>query len=88
MKARSGFVLRNVVGEHILMPTGDNMSVFQGAVVFNDVAALVWEKLQEPVAREDLLQAILNEFEVEPSVASADLDALIETLRTHGLIED
>ena len=41
MKARSGFVLRNVVGEHILMPTGDNMSVFQGAVVFNDVAALV-----------------------------------------------
>ena len=47
MKAKPGFVLRNVMDEYILMPTGDNVGVFNGAVLFNKVAAVVWEKLQK-----------------------------------------
>ncbi len=88
MKASPGFVLRNVVDEYILMPTGDNIGKFNGTVLLNEVSAFVWEKLQSPISREDLLKAILNEFEVEKTVASKDLDALLETLRGYGVIED
>ena len=88
MKANPGFVLRNVVGEYVLMPTGDNISKFQGTVLLNEVSALVWEKLQSPVSKEDLLKAVLDEFEVEKAVASADLDVLLETLRGYNLIVD
>ena len=88
MKANPGFVLRNVVGEYVLMPTGDNIGKFQGTVLLNEVSALVWEKLQSPVSKEDLLKAVLDEFEVEKAVASADLDALLETLRGYNLIVD
>ena len=88
MKAKQGFVLRNVVDEYILMPTGDMIGEFNGTVLLNDVSAFVWEKLQNPVSREDLLTAILEEFEVEKSVAAADLDALLATLKEYGVIED
>ena len=88
MKAKPGFILRNVVDEYILMPTGDNIGQFNGTVLLNEVSALVWEKLQNPVSREDLLKAILDEFEVEKAVASADLDNLLATLRGYGVIED
>ena len=88
MKAKPGFVLRNVVDEYILMPTGDNIGKFNGTVLLNEVSALVWEKLQNPVSKDDLLKAILDEFEVEKAVASADLDALLSTLRGYGVIED
>ncbi len=88
MKAKQGFVLRNVVDEHILMPTGDNIAKFSGTVLLNDVSAFVWEKLQNPVSRDDLLRAILDEYEVEKAVASADLDALLATFREYGVIED
>lgn len=88
MKAKSGFILRNVVDEYILMPTGDNIGRFNGTVLLNEVSALVWEKLQNPVSREDLIQAILDEFEVEKAVAAADLDALLEKLKDFGVIED
>ena len=84
MKAKPGFVLRNVVDEHILMPTGDMIGKFNGTVLLNDVSAFVWEKLQNPVSRDDLLRAILDEFEVEKAVASADLDALLATLKEFG----
>jgi len=88
MKAKPGFVLRHVVDEYILMPTGDNIGKFNGTVLLNEVSAFIWEKLQNPISREDLLKAILDEFEVEKAVAAADLDALLETLRGYGIIED
>ena len=88
MKAKAGFVLRNVVDEYILMPTGDNISKFNGTVLLNEVSAFVWEKLQNPMSRSDLLSAILDEFEVEKAVASADLDALLATLKEFGVIEE
>lgn len=88
MKAKPGFILRNVVDEYILMPTGDNIGQFNGTVLLNDVSAFVWEKLQNPVSKEDLLKAVLDEFEVQRAVAAADLDTLIETLHGYGVIED
>lgn len=88
MKAKPGFILRNVVDEYILMPTGENIGLFNGTVLLNEVSALVWEKLQNPVSREDLLKAILDEFEVDRATASADLDELLKTLRSYGVIED
>ena len=88
MKTKEGFVLRNVVDEYILMPTGDNITKFKGTILLNEVSAFVWEKLQNPISKTDLLQAVLSEFEVEKSVAAADLDALLSTLKEYGVIED
>ena len=88
MKAKPGFVLRNVVDEYILMPTGENIAKFNGTVLLNEVSAFVWEKLQTPLSRDDLLRAILDEFEVEKAVASKDLDALLEMLRSYNVIVD
>ena len=87
MKIKEGFVLRNVVDEHIVMPTGDNIAKFEGAVVLNDVSAFVFEQLQHPVGMEDLLEAVLNEFEVDEATAKADLEALIAKFEEMGLIE-
>lgn len=88
MKAKPGFVLRNVMDEHLLMPTGDNIGAFKGAVLLNDVSAFLWEKLQSPVSRDDLLTAILQEYEVDESTAAADLDKLLHILNEYGLLEN
>lgn len=87
MKAKEGFVLRNIVGEHILMPVGDNIGRFKGTILLNEVSAFIWEKLQSPVSREELLKAILEEFEVEEPVAAADLDALLAKFEEYDVIE-
>ena len=88
MKAKNGFVLRKVVDEQILMPVGDNIGQFNGTVLMNDVSAFVWEKLQKPVTKEELLQAVLSEFEVDEETASRDLDELLEKFTGLGIIEE
>ena len=88
MKAKPGFVVRNIVDEFILMPTGDNIGRFNGTVLLNEVSAFVWEKLQNPLSKEDLLEAVLDEYEVSRDTAAKDLDNLLETLRGYDVITD
>lgn len=88
MRAKDGFVMRTVVDENIIMPTDENINNFEGAVVLNNVSALVWSKLQQPVTKEELLEAVLNEFEVSYETAEKDLKMLLERFREYGLIEE
>lgn len=88
MKAKEGFVLRSVVGEYFLMPVDEAILQFNGAVLLNDVSAFVWEHIQTPVTKAELLKSILDEFEVEEEVAARDLDALLETFSGFGIIEE
>ena len=88
MKIRDGFVLRNVVDEYIVMPTGENIAKFEGAVVLNEVSAFVFRQLENAVSRDDLLTAIVNEFDVDEATAAADLDELLAQFGKMGLLED
>lgn len=87
MKIKEGFVLRNVVDEYIVMPTGNNIAKFEGAVVLNEVSAFIYKLLENPMSREDLLIAILNEYDVDEATASADLDVLLNKLADMGVLE-
>lgn len=87
MKIKDGFVLRNVVDEYIVMPTGDNIAKFEGAVVLNEISAFVFEQLKNPVSRDDVLTAVLEEYDVDADTAAADLDALLEQFDAMGLLE-
>lgn len=87
MKIKDGFVLRNVIDEFIVMPTGSNIAKFEGAVVLNEVSAFIYKQLENPMSRDDLLTAVLNEYEVDEATAAADLDALLEKLSDMGVLE-
>lgn len=88
MKIKNGFVLKSIAGENIVMPAGDNISTFDGAIVLNEVAAFIWNKMGESVSRNELLELILSEFDVDKEKAAADLDALILKLSDYGVIEE
>ena len=78
MKVKPGFILRDVVGEHILMPIDENIGIYKGAVLLNSTSAFVWETLQQDISRDDLLAAMLEEFDIDEATAERDLDQLLE----------
>lgn len=87
MRIKENFVLRNIADEYIVMPTGSNIAKFDGAVALNEVSAFIFEKLQNPVSKEDLVTALLNEYEVDAETAAKDVDALISKFEEMGIIE-
>ena len=72
----------------MLMPAGDNIKKLGGALLLNPVSAFVWEKLQEPAAREELLAAILERYQIDPETAARDLDGLLEKMKSFDVIEE
>ena len=88
IKAKQGFILRKIVDDIILMPVDENIGEFNENIILNEVSAFVWIKLQNPISKDDLLKAVLDNFEVERAVAAADLDVLLEKFRAYGVVEN
>ncbi|MEA4965236.1 MAG: PqqD family peptide modification chaperone [Oscillospiraceae bacterium] len=86
MKIAEGFILRNVVDEWIVMPEGSNIKNFEGAIVLNEVSAFIWKQLENPISREDLLKAILDEFEINEQEAATDLDEFLGELEARSFL--
>jgi hypothetical protein len=53
---------------------------------FNSVATSVWRNLEQPKSFEQLRDALLEEYEVEPERCSDELEALLEDLTARGLV--
>ena len=88
MKIKSGFTLRSVAGENMVMPVGQNISRFDGALILNEVAAFLWRKLEAGASRTELLEYILAEYDVEQQQAEHDLDMLLDRLRAYEVLEE
>ncbi|MGN1032669.1 MAG: PqqD family protein [Intestinibacter sp.] len=50
------------------------------------MAKFIWEKMPEVKDEEELLNCILDEYEVEREVAKADLKEFLETLKKEKII--
>ena len=88
MKARKGFILRNLAGEYVLAPVGDQVKAFDSLLLMNELSAFIWEKLQRDVSRQELISAILDDYDVDAETCARDLDAALEEMRETGILED
>ena len=53
----------------------------------NEVATLLWERLEEPATVGALRDALLSEFDVDAAVARRDLQAFLADVEAAGLVE-
>ena len=87
MKLKNDFVLREVAGSWVVLPTGEATVDFNGMLSLNDSGALLWKALESGADRQGLIDALLAEYEVTPDVASADVDAFLAKLSSAGCLE-
>lgn len=88
MRVKQGFVLREICGEYIIVPTGEIAIEFNGLMTVNEIGAFLWERLNQEVSFEDLLQAILDEYDVDEVTARIDLKEFIEYLNKYQILEE
>ena len=86
MQVGKEFVLREIAGEYIIIPTGKMVSRFNGLITVNEVGVSLWNLLQEDVTLEQLVQGVLDEYEVEESVAREDILEFLEKLKLGGIL--
>ncbi|MDO4555829.1 MAG: PqqD family protein [Lachnospiraceae bacterium] len=82
------FVLREIAGDYILVPVGDTALHFNGLITVNEVGAFLWEKLQKETTREQLIQNVLDEYEVEEEIVAKDVDDFLNRLSEAEIIQE
>lgn len=88
MKASKELILRQVAGEYILVPTGSAALRIHGMINLSESGALIWEQLSEERTEEELVKAVLLEYQVEEATARADVAAFLEQMRGLGILEE
>ena len=86
MKLNENFVLRQVADNWVVLPVGQASVDFNGMLTLNDSGALLWRALEQGGDREALADALLAEYEVERSVALADVDEFLASLAKVGCL--
>lgn len=86
MKLKDGFLLRDIAGRNVVVPTGDelNMSLM---ISLNGTGRFLWERLEKGASAQELKDALMETYDVSEELAQNDVDAFIEKLSENGFLE-
>lgn len=88
MKIKNEYIMRKIAGETVIVPVGDAAARFSGMITLNETGEFIWTFLQEENSEDGLLNAMLEEFEVDRDRASADIASFLEILRKNNMLEE
>ena len=88
MKLEKEFVLRESAGDYVIIPVGKTVIEFNGLITVNEVGVSIWNMLQNEVTFDQIVQGILNEYEVEESVAREDIREFLDQLIDGGILTE
>lgn len=87
MKLIKKFTLRSIVNENVLIPIGETAKEFNGMITLTDTAVTLWENLEKVDSAEELINIMLDEYEVDRETATRDVYGFLEMLRVKGIME-
>lgn len=88
MKIKNNFVLRTVAGQTIVAPIGDAAISFNAMISLNESGTFLWKALETETTEEQLVAALLDEYEVSEDVALADVSAFLNKMREAKLLDE
>lgn len=99
MKIIKEFILREIAGECVMVPTGDTTSEFNGMVNLSETGKFIWEHLdvdehlpqpenQPKTAQslDEMVEMMMEEYDVEEKVARQDTIRFISGLLARGFV--
>ncbi len=87
MKIKENFLLRKISDSFVVVPVGDAVVDFSGLINLNESGAFLFERLQKGADEDDLVNALLGEYDVTEEIARADVRGFIKKAREADVLE-
>jgi len=82
---KSQFATRQVGDEMILVPLKNKVSDMNELFTLNAVGCFIWEEISEKSTLEDIINAVLLEFEIDEETARKDVENFLNKLASYSL---
>lgn len=83
-----GFKLMDIADEHLLVPVGEKAVSFKGVVTLTESSYYLLNLMYEPKSKSELVNELVQEFDVDEDTAKADIDIFVAKLLDMGVIEN
>lgn len=87
MKIKSGFMLREIAGQCIVVPLGSRVVEFNNVMTLSESGAILWRLLESGAEEDELVNALLSEYEVDADTAKNDISHFMKTIKEKQLCE-
>lgn len=84
---KGNYTLRQIAGEYLAIPLSNEAGEDANIIILNPVSHIIWSKLEEGSTFDDILNAVMKEFNVEKDEAIADIKEFLNGLEQAGLLK-
>lgn len=85
MKIKEGFILREVAGDIVVIPSGDTLDLNM-MITLNDTGRFLWTRLEKGAEKAELVEALTQEYEVSVQDAEKHVENFVAKLDENGLL--
>lgn len=89
MKLSEGYLVKEIAGNYVLLPVGQNVVDYQHILHVNETGYFIVSQLKTEVTYDNLLERLVVAYEADAEdkeALKADLDAFLEKLREKKLL--
>lgn len=86
MRIVPGFILREIAGETIAIPSGDSAHLLSGLAALNGSGKFLFELLQTNQTEDTLIDAMTGSYDIDRDSAQADVLEYLDFLRANRLL--
>lgn len=87
MKIKKGFEIKEIADSYVAIPTQDNVVDFSSIIMLNETSAFLWLRLEKDLTEDELVSALLEEYDVDEKTARDDIGKFVAELKNAGLLE-
>ena len=88
MKIKSGFMLRMVADNYIVVPVGEASKQFNGMITLNETSAFLWNLLMKGTTEEKLVDELMKTYDVSREIAIKDVKSFISELEKINVLDE
>jgi len=80
-------VPRKTGNEYVLVPITNNIADMNSVYTLNETGAFIWEKIDGKRNLEDIIAALIDEYDIDNKSAESDVFSFIENLSEYLIIK-
>ena len=86
IKIKSGFMLREVAGQWVVVPLGEKVVEFNGIMTLTESGAMLWKVMEQGTNINSLIEILLQEYDIDSVTAAEDINEFIKELQGKNLL--
>jgi hypothetical protein len=81
-------VTRKTGNEYVLVPIANNIADMDSVYTLNETGAFIWELIDGKMSVGDIIENLINEYEIDKENATADVFSFVENMKKYLILKE